>query len=451
MSDHRVLVVGTTPDYIAYIHERYPGRALFLTDQAQRLSSAETAPDEASEVICNLLDTDSVLPALHKHLEALNQSLSGVACYDCEWLSLAAELAEHFGQPFPSAKSVRISRDKFLTKRRWAEHAVPCPKVELVHTGSQALGLIERFARPVVLKPLTGTGSELTFRCYDNYDITAAFRAIEDGLARRSRLPLYKLNPASRARRVPGLPVLAEEFVEGREYSADFIIDGGNLHLIRVAKKLHSDILPFGTTIAYIVPAKLPAWLNRERLTKRLRNAAKALGLVRAVCMVDFIISKDEIFLLELTPRIGGDCLPPLIRKCCGLDTIGLALDFAEGRKGEMPPQQQWTEHVGMRLFSPHSGVLSNVSCTELSEDSRVKEVFIKRTPGHEITAPPEDYDSWLLGHVIFEPRSGVCLEKQCNDIKEKISINVEPYHDQKFAWIHDAGSRVAQPPGPAA
>ncbi len=38
MSDRRVLVVGTTPDYVAHIHERYPGRALFLI--------AQTKPDD---------------------------------------------------------------------------------------------------------------------------------------------------------------------------------------------------------------------------------------------------------------------------------------------------------------------------------------------------------------------------------------------------------------------
>ncbi len=451
MSDRRVLVVGTTPDYIAYISERYPGRALFLTDPVQRAGSVEAAPDDASEIVCDLLDKDSLLQALKKHLEELHQSLSGVVCYDCEWLTLAAELAERFSLPFPSVESVRLSRDKFLTKKKWSEHAVRCPRVELVHSGWQALRLVERFGQPVVLKPLTGSGSELTFLCCDNYDLTMAYRSIREGLARRSLLPLYKISEADGDQHVFDHPVLAEEFVEGREYSADFIIDDGNVILIRVAKKIRYDALPFGTTMAYVIPARLPAWLSREALAGRLRDAAQALGLTRAICMVDFIISKEEIVLLELTPRIGGDCLPPLIRRSCGLDTIGLALDFAEGRAYEIPAADQWRAHVGMRLFSPHSGVLSNVSCKQLSEDSRVKEIFIKRASGHEITVPPEDYDSWLLGHVIFEPQPDVSLETQCNDLRDKIFINVEQYHDQKLAWFHNAGCRATQQPGPTA
>ncbi|MEW5993306.1 MAG: ATP-grasp domain-containing protein [Candidatus Zixiibacteriota bacterium] len=451
MSDRRVLVVGTTPDYIAYIHECYPARALFLTDRSQPVGLAEPTPDEASEIVCNLLDADGVLGALHEHLDLRRQRLSGIACYDCEWLTLAAELAVHFGLPYSSVESVRLSRDKYLTKKTWAEHGVRCPRVALVHSAGQALRLSERFGGPVVLKPLPGSGSELTFRCHDVYDLAAAYRALTDGLAHRRESPLYRLSPEVSGKPVLGPSVLAEEFVEGREYSADFIIDGDNLVLIRVAKKLRSDALPFGTTMAYVVPARLPGWMNNDALTGTLREAAHALGLTHAICMVDFIISKGETVLLELTPRIGGDCLPPLIRKSCGLDTIGLALDFAEGRDTKIPSLRRWTELVGMRLFSQRSGLLASVSCENLSDDSRIREIFIKRMPGHEIITPPDDYDSWVLGHVVFEPEPGASLRKQCNEISEKISINVEQYHDQKFAWIPDESCRSAQSPGPAA
>lgn len=449
MPDRRVLVVGTTPDYIAYIHGRYPGRALFLTDPAQRTGAVEAAPDETGEIVCNLLDSGAVRRRLLEHLEHSHQSLSGVTCYDCEWLSLAAELAGQFGLPFPSVKAVQLSRDKFLTKKKWAEKGVRCPGVAMVGSEAEALRLIERFGRSVVLKPTTGAGSELTFLCRDRDELSTAFHAIEDGLAERSHLPLYQRDSSVGA---PGLidrPVLAEEYIDGCEYSADFIIDGEDLNIVRVAKKLAGENLAFGTTIAYVIPAELPEWLSNEGLGDRLREAARALGLTRAICMVDFIICGDEPVFLELTPRIGGDCLPPLIRHSCGLDTIALALDFAEGRTVQIPPTGQWTKHVGLRLFSDHNGVLSGASGDGLSGDARIKEVYFKRLLGHEVTMPPYDYDSWLLGHVIFEPRTDDNLRKQCQEIRRKLTINVERKDDQRLARYRHAGSRAAQSPGP--
>jgi len=451
MSDRRVLVVGTTPDYIAYIHERYPGRALFLTDPSQRLGWTKTAPDRTSELVCYLADYEEVLNALQQHLQKTDQSLTGIACYDCEWLSLAAGLAQHFDLPFPTEESVRLTRDKYRTKKRWAEHGIRCPKVELIYTEQQAPGLIERLGPSVVLKPTTGAGSELTYRCHDNDDLITAFWKIKDGLTQRRHLPLYRLDSIDVERREPDHPILAEEFVEGREYSADFIIDGNNLVLVRVAKKLGSDALPFGTTIAYVVPAELPAWLGREMLCERFLAAARALGLGRAICMVDFMVSDNELVLLELTPRIGGDCLPPLIRRSCGLDTIGLALDFAEGHGREIPQAHQWHEHIGLRLLSTRRGTLAGIDCGGLAEDLCVKEIFIKQAPGHEILIPPEDYDSWLLGHVIFESRTEVNHRRQCDDIGQKIIVNVEQYHDQRLAGYLNASRRAAPSSGPMA
>jgi hypothetical protein len=80
-----------------------------------------------------------------------------------------------------------------------------------------------------------------------------------------------------------------------------------------------------------------------------------------------------------------------------------------------------------------------------------VRKVFIKQAPGHEITVPPEDYDSWLLGQVIFEPQSNVSIRMQCNDLEAKIIINVEQYHDQKIDWPFRENCGDAQQAGPPA
>jgi biotin carboxylase len=239
--------------------------------------------------------------------------------------------------------------------------------------------------------------------------------------------------------------MLAEEFVEGREYSADFIIDGDRVTVIRVAKKIRPSNLPFGTTAAYIVPARLPHWLDPSLLADRLGKAGAAVGLTRAICMVDFIVSHEEIVFLELTPRIGGDCLPPLVRQCCGLDTIGLALDFAEGRRIDIPPAEKWTRLVGLRLFADRSGLITSLSADRLSKGRGVREVYLKRRPGHLVSLPPDDYDSWLLGHVIFEPSGDEDLVAHCEELKKSLVVDVEPHYDQKFIVADNAGRGPAQ------
>ncbi len=441
MHDRKVLVVGTTPDYIAYIYNNYRGRALFLTDPSQRIGSAEDAPDSASEILCELSQWDKVIHSLRQHLGQHNQSLSGITCFDCEWLSLTSRLAEEFSLPYPSPESIRLSRNKYLSKQKWASGGVRCPRTELVNTRTEALQFFDKLhGNPVVLKPLSGSGSELTFVCRDQHDVAESLNILGVGLRKRGEHPMYRPDLVGNGSVDPREVILAEEFVGGREYSCDFSIDNGDIKIIRVAKKLSEPGMPFGTTVAYLVPARLPGELDEEYLSHRLREAAEALSLSRAICMVDLMISHGEIVFLELTPRIGGDCLPPLIRQSCGMDMIKLALDFAEARPLVIPERSLWRQMVGLRLFSSSSGVFKGIDFSALKSDKRVKEVYVKRAPGHTVMLPPDDYDSWMLGHVIFEPSSGSSLDEQCKSMRSLISIKLEPYYDQKFAGVHSSG-----------
>lgn len=446
MPDRRVLVVGTTPDYIAYIHDLYKGRALFVTDVSQRCAGSPPALDASSEIVCRLSEADKVLSLLKEHLRFHKQTLSGVTCYDCEWLELASNIALDMRLPYPSPHSVQLSRNKYLTKQCWSEAGVRCPQVRLITGVSEALEFFNRTGgNPIVLKPLSGSGSELTLLCRDKHDIAQSTQVISSGLKRRIDLPMYQPGGGEGDRLDPRTDILAEEYVVGREYSCDFVIDGGHVAVIRIAKKLDRPGMPFGTTIAYLVPARLPAGLDEGHLRKSLKKAAKALGLERAICMVDFMVSRDEIVFLELTPRIGGDCLPPLVRQSCGMDTIELALDFAEMIPPAIPPDKAWRPVVGLRLFAPGAGVLKEINTGRLKSDGRVKEVYLKRSPGHVIALPPDDYDSWILGHVIFEPDTDRPLTRQCEEVKSKIRIEVEPYHDQKFIRVPAQSGGAAQ------
>jgi biotin carboxylase len=446
MCERRVLVVGTTPDYIAYIHNRYRGRALFITDPAQRTGSTENKPDATSEIVCRLSQPGDVLMTLKRHLQRYNQALSGITCFDCEWLGLTACLARELHLSYSSPESIRLSRNKYLSKQRWAEGGVPCPRTRVINTRNEAIQFFEELGGdPIVLKPLSGSGSELTFICRDQYDVAQSLNVLGIGLRQRGRLPMYQPDRSEDGDMDPRQVILAEEFITGREYSCDFWVEAGAIQLIRVAKKLSEPGMPFGTTAAYVVPARLPGDLDEDYLINRLRKAAETLGLIRAICMADFIISHGQIVFLELTPRIGGDCLPPLLRQCCGLDTIKLALDFAEEGPLTIPEKNLWQQLIGLRLFSSRAGVFKGVDTSALESDTRVREVFIKRLPGQAIMLPPDDYDSWLLGHIIFEPVAGYPLAQQCAALRSLINIDVEPYHDKKFPGIHTPGGGVAQ------
>ncbi len=425
MPSERVVVVGTTADYVEHIRSRYPERALFVTDRAERSRALEAAPASEEEVVADLTDEQAVLQALIAHLKRWKMRVAGVACFDCESMMLASAVAQTMKVPFPAVNVVAWCRNKYLTRQRWNDSTVPCPKSAIIRTSLEASAFLKQEGSPVVLKPLSGSGSELVFKCQDERECGWAFAQIQTRLARHANVRMYRNETCYPAGTNPHDALMVEEFLEGKEYSFDFLVDGARAEIIRVAEKIAADAHSFGTTLAYRVPGVLPDRLSRGRLENVFQKAAQAVGVDRAVCMADVIVNDHGLFLLELSPRPGGDCLPPLIFQSCGLDMLGLSLDVAEGRAVTVPAQEQWTPMVGVRVLADKAGVVRSIDDAALRQDGRARECSYKARPGYRIILPPDDYDSRVLGHIIFEPNRERYWQDQCFEVLKDVRVDI--------------------------
>lgn len=418
-SNARVLVVGTTADYIGWIQNTCPRQALFFTDPQVRRTAVEPCPDAADELCGNLSDYHRAGRRIEGHLEKYGLVLEGIACFDCESMELAAVLARHFALPYPSVRAVRNCRDKLQAKRLWQAHRLNTPPAAPIGSAEEAMVFYRTTGGPVVLKPTSGSGSELVFKCTDARMCADSYQLIRRGLRQRSSHRLY-----SRAQAADPL-IMAEGFSDGPEYSCDFIVEGSRVHVIRLARKIKAQGEPFGTILGYLLPAQLPAAVSKDRFHRILYQSAAALGVERAVCMLDFIVSRDDIVLLELAPRPGGDCLPFLLRRGYGLDMLKLQFDFSRQKTTAPPPLPTEKPLVGLRVLAKCSGSLKGINFSALKCDTRVLEIGLIRQPGHRITLPPADYDSRLLGHMIFAPDDETDLNTQCRDLLDRITVEV--------------------------
>ena len=418
-ADRRVLVVGTTADYIQWLRTRRPGEVLFLTDPAVRQGANEPAPSTQEELLCDLADAHRVFEALAGHLEKWQLGLNGIACYDCESMALAARLAQAFTLPYPSVQAVDNCRDKYRSRILWREHGLDVPEVRRIASSTAAIDFFRETDGPCVLKPLSGSGSELIFRCDNQVECDRYYRRIVLGLEHRRDHRLYQ--PLA-----GGAPaIIAETYIDGEEYSCDFVLQDDRVTPIRLASKVRFPQDPFGTAKAYILPGKWPQAIDPGQFERTLYRSARALGLERAVCMLDFIVKDKRMVLLELAPRPGGDCLPSLVRRCYGLDTLQLMLDFARQQPLDVHPPPVHPPMVGLRLHAEKEGVLVGIDTRELRQDPRVQEIQLIRKPGHRIKRPPEDYDAWLLGHAIFVPDPCTDIAAQCRTLGDKLTIEV--------------------------
>ncbi len=318
----RVLVIGTTADYIDWIRTARPEQAVFVTDPDVRRQAHEPEPSAQEEVLCELTDEEAVFHSLTTHLALFDLHPVGVACFDCESLALAASIAKRLGLAFPSTDAVTNCRNKYLTKTFWHRCGIDCPDYRLVRSAEEMLDFFGAIPGHCVLKPVNGSGSELIYCCDSEKSCETNFGIIVDELRRREKNRLYNARNSGPPR------IIAEEYVEGEEYSCDFLLNGDRVTVIRVTRKLKAADQPFGTIRGYILPASLPGYFTRTLLPRALLAGARALGLTRSICMADFILRDGRILFLEMTPRPGGDCLPYLLRRSWGLDILGLSHRF---------------------------------------------------------------------------------------------------------------------------
>ena len=105
---------------------------------------------------------------------------------------------------------------------------------------------------------------------------------------------------------------------------------------------------------------------------------------------------------------------------------ITFYLDFCQQRPWKLPTASDPNPCLGLRLHAGRSGSLKKIDTRQLQHDSRVREIHLPRQPGHQIKMPPDDYDSWLLGHIIFDLDVDAAPEAQCRALLEKLVVEVE-------------------------
>ena len=420
---NQVLVVGTTSDYIEWIRKIRPGQALFLTEPKVREKATEPCPDNGEEILCPICDIDAAVQALNHHKKIFGVTLSGIACFDCESMETTSILAEKMGLPYPNIETIRNSRDKYISKLLWRQCQIPCPQTCPVNTEMEVLNFLDQVPAGIVLKPFCGSGSELVFKCVTRRQCDTAFNAVTDGLAARTGNPLFKPTDAG------SFQMLAEEWVAGPEFSCDFLMEKDRAVILRKTQKIKVDSRPFGTISGYAIcpetddDERMP---SNEKLSNLFHRAARTLGIKTGICMVDFILRHKKPVLIEMTPRPGGDCLPFLLKEAGNIDIIGLTLDAAQGVAWKNEKIGHYSPLVAFRIHARRNGILKRINTAAVENDKRVKRIHLIHPPGHRVTMPPQDYDSWLLGHMIIEPHRHRFFETECLLLAKRIDIEMD-------------------------
>jgi biotin carboxylase len=153
------------------------------------------------------------------------------------------------------------------------------------------------------------------------------------------------------------------------------------------------------------------------KMSSILKEAAHSLGFTWGWFMADFIIKDRKPYIIEITPRPGGDSIPDLIEVATGTDILNLYLDFISGETGEPNPIPFTSNSfASLNLYASREGYVTRLDTSQIGMIPWVKKLYLNKKIGDRIILPPLDYDSRKIGHCI------ISLESP-NDLKEKQEI----------------------------
>ncbi|GAA3348503.1 hypothetical protein GCM10020358_67200 [Amorphoplanes nipponensis] len=186
---------------------------------------------------------------------------------------------------------------------------------------------------PVVVKPVTGSGSAGVRLCADAGEVAewAARLLGGDG--------------------GPTGPILVETAVRGPEFSVE-TFDG----VVRavVGKRLGPE--PWFVEIGHDVPAPVPAAVRAE-LGETTRRALAALGLGWGAAHTELRLSAAGPVVIEVNPRLAGGMIPAAVRAATGLGPGGRGDRPGQRRGPRAPPRRPpGTPPSGSSCWPPRAG-----------------------------------------------------------------------------------------------
>ncbi|MER9793669.1 lyase family protein [Mesorhizobium sp. M0213] len=294
-------VLGFEP----YLVTRNPARYPFLKDSVAQVIEAETrSPDDLIGIAAKL------------------SRLAGIYSSSDYFVGAASRVATEIGLPAANPEAIATCRNKWKQAAELQRQSIAIPETRLATSVRDVENILAQATLPVVVKPVSGSGSSGVRLCDSATAAIEAFESAKDVLVDQVDLA----SP----------DILIQQYVEGKEYSAEIIAYDGTLHCLGILAK-HKGPPPCFVEVGHDFPAPLPEWSLKE-LASFAEGAVSALGLEFGPAHVEFVISERGPVIIEVNPRLAGGMIPVMLSHALGTSILDMVIRLYAG-EGFTPPR----------------------------------------------------------------------------------------------------------------
>lgn len=342
----------------------------------------------------NIADPDAVLKV------AVEQNVDGVIiCCSDTGLRAVGRCNDVLHLSGITENAAVISSNKYLMKEALLRNHVRTARYFKVADEVDLRKAVVEIGFPVIIKATDLQGS----------------RGIE--IVRDEQHLLSSFHDVMEATRQPYC--IVEEFLEGSEYGAQsFVYNGAVLFVLP-----HGDetmMCKTAVPVGHYMPYEMNSQLY-EDTCRQVKDAIDALGLNNCAVNIDLIEKDGKAYIIELTGRVGANCLPELVGNYFGINYYEMILRTALG-ESPMPVFQRRKKAcatLARMVRSAESGIVSSISVPTYDD----VEVHMFIHEGSEVRAFTNSNDA--VGEVIVKSDTLNTCEELINVVMKNIKIGL--------------------------
>lgn len=351
----------------------------------------------------SIIDKEAVLAA------AKEKEIDGIMSFGVDpGVISAAYVQDRLGLPsFGPYESVEILQNKDRFRAFLSANGFNVPKAESFTSREDAIAEATHFEYPVIVKPTDSAGSKgVTKVC---------------GPAELENAVEYAFGHSFSGK------IIVEEFIEKRGCSSDtdsFSVDGKLKFVSFCAQRFDLNAPNPYAPSAY----SWPSTFTKEEeayLTSEIQRLISLLGMGTALYNIETRVSTaGKPYIMELTPRAGGNRLAEMLRYATRVDMISAITRYAVGDPvGEIeqrPYSGHWAEII---LHAPSSGIFSGLEIDrDLPAEIIEENLWVK--PGDHV----EGFEAAnnAIGTLVLRFNNEKDLEKAITGQNEWLKVTVK-------------------------
>ncbi len=408
---------------------------------AKELDCEVIAVDGNPNAVC-AKEADKFFPIDLKDIPALidlaknlkEKGLHGVFTAATDFSVSVAAIAESCSLPGHSLEAARRASDKVLMRECFEKHGVPSPKFTHIFKNEidEALQILKQKAIPfpITVKPADNMGARGCRLVYSQDELRPA---LEDAV---------NFSRSGKA--------IAEEFIEGEEFSLEALVINGEIFLNALADR-HIFFPPYFVEMGHTIPS-IKSKEECDELIRVFFLGIKALGLTNGAAKGDIFLRKADpqkngkrtACVGEIAARLSGGYMSGwTVPYSSGFDVTKAAVKIALGEPVDELPKDGAARFSAERAWISVPGIIKKIYGLEEARSTKnIKDVLPRLFEKDETVFPKNNVEK--CGNVLSSAESYDEAVKASMEAVQKIFLRLERENNKTNLFFEKTNPSIA-------